>query len=129
MNEEQKNLIEQAWRKYKIKYLRSKILFVSINVFIFCASAILIVLNLFTLKYNQNFPEIKWIFISLAIITGAGTFFVSIISAFQWKDKKERYTNQIHAIKKIYNYENEMSNEEFCKLLDELEITLIHEKS
>ncbi|MDK2819653.1 MAG: hypothetical protein KFW07_02335 [Mycoplasmataceae bacterium] len=128
MNQEQKNLIEQAWKKYKIKYLLSKFLFVSINVFIFSASALLIVLNLFTLKYNQNFPEIKGVFISLAVITGVGTFFISIMSAFQWKDKKEKYTNQIIAIAKIYNYKGEINNEEFFKLLDELEITLTNEK-
>jgi E3 ubiquitin-protein ligase DOA10 len=50
---------------------------------VFTASALLIVLNLFTLKYNDQFPEIKGIFIALAIITGIGTFFISIVSAFQ----------------------------------------------
>lgn len=131
MNKEQKELIEQTWKKYKSKYLWSRIIFVFINVFVFVASALLIVLNLFTLKYNTDFEEIKGIFIALAIITGAGTFFISIVSAFQWKDKKDKYNSQIEAISKIYNYDykGSINDDEFFKLLDELEITLITEKS
>lgn len=128
MNEEQKGIIENYWKKYKKKYLYSRFLFVSINVFVFTASALLIVLNLFTLKYNDKFPEIKEIFIALAIITGIGTFFISIVSAFQWKEKKQKYTSQIEAISKISENNDQMSNEDFSKLIEDLENALVNDK-
>lgn len=128
MSQEQKDIINQYWKKYKKKYFYSRLLFVSVNVFIFTASALLIVLNLFTLKYNNLFPEIKEIFIALAIITGTGTFFISIVSAFQWKEKKEKYINQIEAISKISEVDEKMTSEDFFKLLEDLEISLINEK-
>ncbi|MGL5732748.1 MAG: hypothetical protein ACRCXE_01640 [Metamycoplasmataceae bacterium] len=128
MNQEQKDIIELYWKKYKKKYLHARLLFVFINVFIFAASALLIVLNLFTLKYNDIFPEIKEIFIALAIITGAGTFCISLVSAFQWKEKKNHYNIQIEAISKISEHNEEMSNEEFFELLRVLETSLINEK-
>lgn len=128
MSQEQKNIIESYWKKYKKKYLYSRFLFVSINVFVFTASALLIVLNLFTLKYNNQFPEIKEIFISLAIITGIGTFFISIVSAFQWKEKKQKYTNQIEAISKISEQDKKMTSEDFFKLIENLEASLTNDK-
>ena len=128
MNAEQKNIIGEYWKKYRKKYLYSKAIFVLINVFVFIASALLIVLNLFTLKYNDQFPEVKDIFIALTIITGIGTFFISILSAFQWKEKKEKYNNQIQAISKMSEHNEKMTSEDFFKLIEELEIILINEK-
>ena len=128
MNQEQKDILEKYWKKYKKKYLVSRIIFVVINVFVFTASALLIVLNLFTLKYNDQFPEIKDIFIALAIITGIGTFFISIVSAFQWKEKKQKYNNQIDAISKISEHREEINNEDFFKLIDDLEKILLNDK-
>ncbi len=128
MNQEQKHIIEKYWKKYKKKYLISRSIFVIINVFVFTASALLIVLNLFTLKYNDQFPEIKDIFIALAIITGIGTFFISIVSAFQWKEKKQKYSEQIAAISKISEHKEEISNEDFFKLIDDLEKILVNNK-
>jgi uncharacterized membrane protein YesL len=128
MNQEQKNIVEKYWKKYKKKYLVSRITFVVINVFVFTASALLIVLNLFTLKYNDQFPEIKDIFIALAIITGIGTFFISIVSAFQWKEKKQKYNDQIVAISKISEHREEINNEDFFKLIDDLEKILVSDK-
>ncbi len=128
MNQEQKDIVEKYWKKYKKKYLISRIIFVVINVFVFTASALLIVLNLFTLKYNDQFPEIKDIFIALAIITGIGTFFISIVSAFQWKEKKQKYNNQIAAISKISEHREEINNEDFFKLIDDLEKILLNDK-
>ncbi|MGL5590683.1 MAG: hypothetical protein ACRDCJ_00465 [Metamycoplasmataceae bacterium] len=128
MTQEQKDIIESYWRKYKKKYLHARLLFVIINVFIFVASAILIVINLFTLRYNDIFPEIKEIFIALAIITGAGTFCISLVSAFQWKEKRNQYNLQIEAISKISEHNEEMSDEEFFELLRVLEASLISEK-
>ncbi len=128
MNEEQKNIIGEYWKKYRKKYLYSKSMFVLINVFVFVASALLIVLNLFTLKYNDQFTEVKDIFIALTIITGVGTFFISIVSAFQWKEKKEKYNNQILAISKISEHNEKMTSEDFFKLIEELEIVLINQK-
>ncbi|MGL4252337.1 MAG: hypothetical protein ACRCRQ_02190 [Metamycoplasmataceae bacterium] len=128
MTQEQKDIIESYWKKYKKKYLHARLLFVIINVFIFVASAILIVINLFTLRYNDIFPEIKEIFIALAIITGAGTFCISLVSAFQWKEKRNQYNLQIEAISKISEHNEEMSDEEFFELLRVLEASLISEK-
>ena len=128
MNQEPKNIVEKYWKKYKKKYLVSRITFVVINVFVFTASALLIVLNLFTLKYNDQFPEIKDIFIALAIITGIGTFFISIVSAFQWKEKKQKYNDQIVAISKISEHREEINNEDFFKLIDDLEKILVSDK-
>ncbi|MGL5204940.1 MAG: hypothetical protein ACRC9F_00340 [Metamycoplasmataceae bacterium] len=128
MNQEQKRIIEQYWKKYKKKHLHAKLLFVFINVFIFIASALLIVLNLFTIRYNDLFPEIKEIFIALAIITGLGTFCISLVGVFQWKEKKNKYNIQIEAISKISEHDEAMSDEEFFELLRILETSLINEK-
>ncbi|MGL6125041.1 MAG: hypothetical protein ACRC1F_00935 [Metamycoplasmataceae bacterium] len=128
MNNEQKAIIESYWKKYRKKYLHARLIFISINIFIFTASSLLTVLNLFTLRYNDFFPEIKEIFIALAIITGFGTFFISIASAFQWKEQRQKYNNQIEAISKISEHNEEMSSEEFFELMKVLEENLTNEK-
>jgi len=127
MELEYKAKIETIWKIYHKKYLISKFWFVSINVFSFSASALLIIINLFTLKYNTltELGDIKSIFVALTIITGTGTFFISINTVFQFKEKKDKYNRQIQAISKLLEQDQKITNEDFFKLINELEIVLI----
>lgn len=127
MNNEQKNIIQNKWKEYRKKYVVARSWFIAINVFVLVASALLILLNLFTLKYNKvpELQDLKGIFIALAIVTGLGTCFIAISSAFQFKEKKIKYANNIKTISELTENKEPMTNEEFLVLLAEIEERLI----
>lgn len=106
MREENLKKIEAEWVHYRRKYILSQVIFVSINLFVIIASALMIILNLFSLKFNDVFLEIKPFFIAMIAISGASTFCISFAAAFNFKSNRIKYEAQLEVLTKILDENN-----------------------
>lgn len=114
-----KNLmyLREQWKKYRRKYLISQTIFITINLIIIFSTSALLILNLYTIKYNDVYLNVKPFFVALTVISGFSTFMVAISSFLNFKNKKNEYENQIKEIEALLEAKNQ---EDIIKHLDEL---------
>ena len=90
------NMFEHLRRKKAI----SKAVFVGLNISIFSLAALLIILNLFSIRYSPaDDSHTKWMFVALSMVVAASTFITSLLSIFVYRRKSIDRTNQIMMIK------------------------------
>ncbi|UVD81665.1 hypothetical protein NV226_02990 [Mycoplasma iguanae] len=108
----QKETLEKAtkaWKHYKKKYWRSYGLFVSMNVLIIIISTLMIILNLYSLRWNTSKEQYMiWFFIAIAIGSLIITLLTSISAFMSFSTKNEIYLNNIRFLKKkLEQYKHE----------------------
>ena len=90
------NMFEHIRRKKAI----SKAVFIGLNISIFSLAALLIILNLFSIRYSPaDDSHTKWMFVALSMVVAASTFITSLLSIFVYRRKSIDRTNQIKMIK------------------------------
>ncbi|QGZ97636.1 hypothetical protein GE118_02355 [Mycoplasma sp. NEAQ87857] len=72
----------------KNKYFKSKSIFIILSILSISIASLTVVLNLFSIRYNEANNTIMTLFITIAIINVIGTFCVSIQSFFNITNKK-----------------------------------------
>lgn len=89
-------LAHEAWKHYKRKFWISYGLLIGLNLAIVIISSLMIILNLFALRWNTSVvKEIIYYFIAIAVGSLIITFLTSITSFFSFSSKREIYINSI----------------------------------
>lgn len=97
VDEEVNKMFEHIRRKKAV----SQTVFITLNVSIFCLSASLIILNLFSVRWSPaNEDTTKWLFVVLSILVALSTFVTSLLSIFVYRRKSQEKSEKIEAIKR-----------------------------
>lgn len=83
------------------KSLKSKLIFISLNLITFVMSGLIVVLTSFIIGKKLGDDRIIWIFTALSIISASITFVVGLGSLFQFKKRKQVYEHRIITIEAI----------------------------
>ena len=108
------NNVDQVHKFFKRKEKRANMIFVLLNLVSFGLAALLVILNLFAIRFNpvkiNDSPKdniVIWMFVIMSIITGVTAVITGVMSFFvfrkraaKYKDKKESIQNEQAAYKK-----------------------------
>ena len=97
------NNVNEIYDYFSKKERKSNIIFISLNLIAFGLAALLVILNLFAIRFNpvklspsSGDDIVVWMFVAMSIITGiiasvssVMSFFVFRKRALKYKDKKE----------------------------------------
>lgn len=103
------NEIYSSLRK---KYKRTTTTFMMINITIFAVSAIIIVLNIFAIRKNPaDEPTVKWLFVTIAILTAVSAFISTFISLYVFRKRNKKIMEKTDKI----NHEKEQYKDNLGK--------------
>ncbi|TPR53379.1 DUF4231 domain-containing protein [Metamycoplasma neophronis] len=91
-------------RKYRYKYLVSRLIYILLGLIIMVISSLQIILNLFAIRWNEDIT-LKTIFLIIAILSSIIVFIQSIMIFFDFKTNKEENTlklNNLQDLKEKY---------------------------
>lgn len=108
------NSVDQIHKFFKKKEKRSNRIFVLLNLISFSLAALLVILNLFAIRFNpvklNHSPKdniVIWMFVAMSIITGVTAVVTGVMSFFvfrkraaKYRDKKESIQSEQEAYKK-----------------------------
>lgn len=83
-NKNMETWVEGKYMKIKYKYLISMYGFIALNILSFAIAAVVIILNLFAIRYNDD-DSTKILFICISALGGFVSFITTIISFFTLK--------------------------------------------
>lgn len=101
--EEFANYLKQQYLEIQKKNLKSKLLFIILNLLTFIMSGVIVILTSFIIGKRLGDDRIIWIFTSLSIISASITFVVGLGSLFQFKKRKQVYQYKIENFQRIIN--------------------------
>ena len=101
--EEFTNYLKQQYLEIQKKNLKSKLLFITLNLLTFIMSGVIVILTSFIIGKRLGDDRIIWIFTSLSIISASITFVVGLGSLFQFKKRKQVYQYKIENFQRIIN--------------------------
>ncbi|VEU70394.1 hypothetical protein [Mycoplasmopsis glycophila] len=96
-------LLRQTKKKIKKKYWKSRGLFVSLSLIALFVSAATVILNLFSIRFNE-IPELTMdFFVAIAILSVLMTFLISLQSFFNIQARKNTLSDNIAKNQEILN--------------------------
>ncbi|AAT27593.1 hypothetical protein [[Mycoplasma] mobile] len=91
------NQIKEQYKTFKKRYVVGYGIFLTLNIAIFAISSMLVVLNLFAIRLNNNQLS-RPFFIAIAFITGSIAFFSSLNAFFEFKNLHKDLNDRIKMI-------------------------------
>lgn len=110
-NKNKKETLEiaiKAYKKYKNKYWKSYLIFITLTTLAIFLSSSLIVLNLYSLRWNNSTDKkLIYYFLSMAIGSTAITFLTSFSAFMSFNNKKINYMEATNYLKDtLQKYQN-----------------------
>lgn len=111
---------EKKYKSVLKKYLVSKFFFIFLSVLTLAVSSAIIILNLYSIRFNEYPLQTMIYFVSIAFISVVVTLLISIQSFFNVTDKisvlEENINTNIKRIEK-YKENNEITREDIDELM------------
>lgn len=104
------------------KYLKSKLLFIFLNVFSFVMTTTIVIFTLIVIGKQIGGQRVTFIFVSISIISALIAFIIGIGGLLQMKNKKEIYKNRINKLTDIINNLGEKEKENDFDINKEIKI-------
>lgn len=110
-----RTFVIKIFKTLKRKYQRSLFIFIFLSITSFILSAVLVILNLFAIRYNPGLHDHslslkteQWLFICIVIISTISSLISSILSLFTFKKRAKIKKSKIEKIKiELQKYHDE----------------------
>ncbi|AKF41246.1 hypothetical protein MCANUFG4_00758 [Mycoplasmopsis canis UFG4] len=85
------------------KYLISKWVFITLNLTGIAIAALIVILNLYAIRWNERPSETMHFFVQIALISAFTTFFLGVQAFLNISNKKAKTKQNIQKIEEIIN--------------------------
>ncbi|MBN0919036.1 DUF4231 domain-containing protein [[Mycoplasma] gypis] len=91
---------EEKHKRYRKKYVISRLIYIAISLLIMIISSLQILLNLFAIRWNED-PTLKLLFLIIAILSAIVVFIQSIMLFFDFKGDRDANMTKLRNIQNL----------------------------
>ena len=103
MNKDLHKWVENKYIKLHAKQVKSKAVFITLNIIALLFSASMIILSVYSIKKNP-FSNTKWLYITVAILVALMALFTSLLSFFSLNKNMNKYNKQHILVNEEYSF-------------------------